>query len=81
MKKITATRLRAELYRVLDEVLKTGESVEITREAGSVVLKPLASERRARARRPKPESNPQLVVGDPDELVHFDWSTHWKPRL
>ena len=23
----------------------------------------------------------QLVVGDPDDLVHFDWLKHWTPRL
>lgn len=81
MKKITATKLRAELYRVLDEVLATGESVEVVRESGSVILKPAVSEKRARGRRRKPSSNPNLVVGDPDDLVHFDWSSHWKPRL
>jgi hypothetical protein len=26
-------------------------------------------------------SNPDLVVGDLDELVHFDRVAHWKARL
>lgn len=81
MKKITATRLRSELYRVLDEVLATGESVEVVRESGSVILKPATSEKRTRGKRRQPKGNPNLVVGNPDDLVHFDWSSYWKPRL
>ncbi len=79
--KITATRLRSELYRILDRVLETGEAVEVTRAEGTIVIKPLASERRAKPRRKKARTNPDLVVGNPDDLIHFDWVGHWKPRL
>jgi antitoxin (DNA-binding transcriptional repressor) of toxin-antitoxin stability system len=79
--KVTATKLRAELYQILDRVLETGEAVEVTRAEGTVVIKPLRSERRARPAKRKPKPNPRLVVGDPDELIHFDWLSHWKPRL
>ncbi|MCC6335353.1 MAG: hypothetical protein IT380_15355 [Myxococcales bacterium] len=79
--KITATRLRAELYQILDRVLKTGEPVEVTRAEGTVVLRPLVSERRSKRLGRRPKTNPDLVVGDPDELIHFDWSKAWKPRL
>ncbi len=79
--KVTATKLRAELYQILDRVLETGEAVEVTRAEGTVVIKPLRSERRARVSKRKPKPNPRLVVGDPDDLIHFDWVSHWKPRL
>lgn len=79
--KVTATKLRSELYQILDRVLQTGEPVEVSRSQGTLVIKPLLSERRKKARKAKPRSNPNLVVGDPDELVHFDWVKHWKPRL
>lgn len=79
--KVTATRLRSELYQILDRVLETGEPVEVSRSRGTLVIKPLVSERRKKTRKTKPRSNPDLVVGDPDELVHFDWVKHWKPRL
>lgn len=79
--KVTATQLRSELYRILDRVLETGEPVEIERAEGTVVIKPLASERRV-ARKPKrARGNPNLVVGDPDDLIHVDWSKHWTPKL
>ena len=77
--KVTATQLRADLYRILDRVSKTGEEIEITRASGSLVIRPKVSERRARGRRPR--GNPKLIVGNPDELIHIDWSKHWKPVL
>jgi antitoxin (DNA-binding transcriptional repressor) of toxin-antitoxin stability system len=77
--KVTATQLRADLYRILDRVSKTGEEVEITRARGSLVIKPKVSERRSRRRRPR--GNPKLIVGSPDDLIHMDWSKHWKPVL
>jgi antitoxin (DNA-binding transcriptional repressor) of toxin-antitoxin stability system len=79
--KITATALRTELYQILDRILETGEPVEVTRSAGTVVIKPLVSARRAKPRRGKARGNPDLVVGNPDDLIHFDWVSHWKPRL
>lgn len=79
--KVTATKLRSELYRILDQVLETGESVEVTRAKGTVVIKPSLSQRRLRPARKRPKPNANLVVGDPDELIHFDWVSHWKPRL
>ena len=78
--KMTATQLRSELYRVLDRVLETGEPVEVGRGKGTVVLRRAVSQRVGR-RKGKPNRNPKLVVGDPDDLVHFDWSKHWKPFL
>jgi hypothetical protein len=78
--KVTATRLRSELYQILDRVLETGEPVEIVRAKGTLVLAP-AEPRRIARRKGKPKGNRKLVVGDPDDLVHFDWSKHWKPFL
>jgi hypothetical protein len=53
----------------------------VERARGTLVIKPLGSQRRAAPKRKRGAGNPRLVVGDPDELVHFDWSKHWKPRL
>lgn len=79
--KVTATKLRSELYQILDRVLATGEPVEVTRAEGTVVIKPLISKKRTSPGKRKPKPNPNLVVGDPDDLIHFDWVSHWKPRL
>ena len=78
--RLAATQLRSELYRVLDRVLESGETVEVVRPKGTVVLH--AAEVKAgskKSRRRAPGKNPNLVVGNPDDLVNFDWSKHWKP--
>jgi antitoxin (DNA-binding transcriptional repressor) of toxin-antitoxin stability system len=38
--KVSATELRQNLYRIIDTVLETGESVEIARKGGSVRIVP-----------------------------------------
>ena len=68
--KRTATDLRAHLYEVLDHVARTGEPVHIQR--GDVELCIVRKESRP-VRNAKPRSIPDLVVGDPDDLVHVDW--------
>lgn len=71
--KITATGLRENLYRILDQILETGQSVEIERKGKLLRIVP-----------EKPGSifdrleEHDTIVGDPDELVHIDWSSTWK---
>jgi hypothetical protein len=78
--KVTATKLRSELYRILDQVLESGEPVEVVRNKGTIVIRPAVAARVVRRKR-RSAGNPNLVVGSPDDLVHFDWSKHWKPFL
>ena len=66
----TATDLRAHLYEALDHVAKTGQPIEIVRNGVA-----LAIVRRDKAVPPRKAARtlPNLVVGDPDELVHREW--------
>ena len=71
---LTASKLRQDVYRILDQVIKTGVPVEIVRRG--VMLRIIAVERPSRlAGR---EEHPYLLV-DSEELVHNDWSDEWKP--
>lgn len=73
---VTASQLRADVYRILDRALESGEPVEIERHGQILRLVPP----RLRSwvdRLPKREG---VVAGDPDELVHLDWSAEWKPE-
>jgi len=76
--KVTATELRANLYRILDRVLDTGEAVEVERKGRRVRLvpgeSPTGDDLLARL-----TPHPDYIVGDPDDLVHLDWSDAWKP--
>lgn len=73
---ITASALRADVYRILDEVLETGRPVEIQRGGQRLLIVP-ADAPSSRLARVQPLAG--LVTGDPDDLVHLDWSTTWRP--
>jgi prevent-host-death family protein len=72
---ITASTLRANVYRLLDEVLESGRPLEIERKGKIVVIAP-KEEQSIWDRLPRREG---AIVGDPDELVHMDWSSEWNP--
>ena len=74
---LTASKLRENVYRILDQVLETGVPVEIERRGRMLQIVPVEPPDRLA----KLETNPNLVVGDPDDLVHIDWSSEWKPYL
>jgi hypothetical protein len=71
----TASKLRANIYRMLDEVLETGQPLEIERNGKTLVVTP-KKELSIWDRLPRREG---FIVGDPDELIHIDWSSEWNP--
>jgi hypothetical protein len=72
---ISASKLRSNIYRLLDEVLETGQSLEIERNGKTLVIEPKEKES-IWDRLPRREG---AIVGDPDELIHIDWSSEWNP--
>ena len=72
---ITASELRANVYQLIDRVIETGQPLEIERNGHIVRI--IAVEPASRlAQLPK---RPDFVRGDPEELVHLDWSAEWTP--
>ena len=75
-KPITATQLRTDVYRILDQVLETGEPQEISRGNEKLVIVPMGSPRRRRlADRPKRNG----IRCTLDELVGTSWEKEWNP--
>ena len=69
---ITASKLRENVYRILDEVIETGVPVEIVRKGSIVKLvpeKPVSKLDRLPKR--------SVFVGDPDDIIGMDWSKEW----
>ena len=69
---LTACKLRANVYRILDEILETGNPVEIVRRGRKLEIVPVEDE---------PSSwldnlvgRPDVIAGDPEDLANFDWS-------
>jgi hypothetical protein len=73
---IKPSRLRANLYRLLDQVLRTGEPIEIDRGGERLLLLP-----KVRKSRLEGLERRKVIVGDPEKLVHLDWSKNWNDDL
>lgn len=71
---VTSTKLRENIYQLLDQVLETGEPLEVVRKGRRLVI----SAKPDRERLAKLRQRPTLTV-DPEDIVHIDWSQHWKP--
>jgi antitoxin (DNA-binding transcriptional repressor) of toxin-antitoxin stability system len=72
---VTASELRQNVYRLLDEVLRTGVPLEIERGGQQLRIVPVdAPSKLARL-----EPHPGTIIGDPEELVDYDWSGEWQP--
>ncbi len=73
---MNATKLRANLYAILDEVIETGKPAEIVRKGRKLRIVPDHPVRKTDALDPHPET-----VDDPEAIVHQDWSGLWDNRL
>ena len=71
--RLTASRLRANVYRVLDQVLATGAPVEIERHGRRLRIV-LTSPGRSRTTRKVTRLKPREYLRcRPKTLVHIDW--------
>ncbi len=71
---ITASQLRADVYRLLDQVIETGVPLEVER--GGYLVRITVQ--------PKVHWLDRMItrdtmVGDPESFTHIDWSDCWDP--
>jgi antitoxin (DNA-binding transcriptional repressor) of toxin-antitoxin stability system len=72
--RLTASRLRQDIYRILDQVLDTGVPVEIERHGKVLKIVPPQESSKLDSLKPRDYMN-----ADPQEFVHVDWSETWQP--
>jgi len=72
---ITASKLRENVYRILDEAIETGNPVEIERKG--VILRIVPEVRQSKISRLKKRD---IFVGDPDDIIGMDWLSEWGER-
>lgn len=72
--RLKASKLRENIYRILDQVLETGVPVEIERRGK--LLKIVCEEPPSKLGRLQPRD---YLRTPPEELVHLDWSGEWRP--
>ena len=73
---LTASRLRENVYKILDSVIETGEPVEIERK-GRVLRIVIATPSGSKVSRIR--KRPGLINGNPKDLAEIDWSKEWNP--
>ena len=71
---VTASGLRQDIYRLLDQVIETGRPLEVRR--GDKMLKIVAEKPVSKLCNLSPH---KCIRGNPEDLVHLDWSQEWKP--
>ena len=69
--------IQNDILRLLDKVVKTGIPVEIERKGKHLLVSPVRKYRNLSCL----EEHPDFIVGNPDDLVHMDWSVEWKLQL
>ncbi|MBA7620824.1 hypothetical protein ES703_28179 [subsurface metagenome] len=69
---ISVTRLRQNLYSILDEVIETGIPIEIERKGHRLKIVP----ENPTGKLERLEKH-EIIKGDPEELVHLDWFPTW----
>lgn len=70
--KVTASKLRENIYTLLDQVLETGRPLEIERKGK--LLRVVPEKPASKLSRLKKRG---LMVGDPEDFVHMDWLPYW----
>ena len=75
---ITPSKLRQNIYRILDEALETGHPIEVVRKGKvlRIVPPPKAKDKLANLKK-----RPWAINGDPEDLVHLGWLDYceWDP--
>ncbi len=72
---VKITQLRSDLYRMIDNVLASGTPLAVERNGKTLLISPASASSKLDAL----IARPGVIVGDPDELIHHDWSTEWTP--
>lgn len=72
--KYNATHFRANLFKILDQIIETGVPIEIERKGQKVKIVPV----KKREKLANLKSHPGTIIGNPEDLVHVDWSIYWK---
>jgi hypothetical protein len=73
--RLTASRLRADVYRVLDGVLETGVPAVVKRRGRTLRIVPGEPV----GRLDRLVARPDFIKGNPEDLVRLDWSREWRP--
>jgi hypothetical protein len=73
---ITVSALRGNIYRLLDKILESGKPLEIERKGKRLQIIPKEPDSKLSRL-----TKHTCIQGDPESIVHVDWSDEWKSDL
>jgi len=74
---ITASKLRANIYQVLDQVAATGQPIDVL--CNGQLLRIVAVQAGARPKLQRLSPRAGAFTGDLGELAELNWASSWKP--
>ncbi len=74
---LTATELRGNIYRILDEILESGRAQEVVRKGRKLLIVPAEPKRRRLDNLPRKK----ITNCTFDELVATSWEDSWNPPV
>jgi hypothetical protein len=72
---LTASKLRENIYRILDQVLDTRVPVEIERRGKILKIVPTETPKKL----DKLVDRANFLQVDPEDIIELDWSDAWQP--
>lgn len=66
-----------DIIKILDKVIDTGIPITLKRKGKYLVISPF----KAASKLDQLEEHSDFINGDPEAIVHMDWSSEWKPPL
>ena len=73
--RVSASKLRENLYSILEEVLESGVAIEVERNRKLLKIVPFKPESKLHRLRKR-----DCIVGDPEDLVQMNWLEHRSER-
>ena len=72
---VTPTQLRANLYKILDQVIATQQPIKIR--CKGQLLRLVIDPQKSGGKLTHLKPHPGTIQVDPEYLVHVDWTTYW----
>jgi prevent-host-death family protein len=77
--RVTATKFKQNIDQILDSVVADGKPVEIERKGQIIRLVPIKMKnKKNKLMNLEPHDT---IVGDPESIIHIDWSKEWKEEI
>jgi antitoxin (DNA-binding transcriptional repressor) of toxin-antitoxin stability system len=70
---VSASTLRQNIYKLLDQILETGHPLEIERKGKKLKITPVEKKNKLDNLK-----GYDIMNAKPDYFVHIDWSSEWK---